>query len=199
MRRGLLVSVLVVSTFRLLATAQQGNELHFKLSRTLDGMSSTNWRDRKSAFNEMPSLADVKQDSGEADRLKVGLIHLLAVENAGTKETVPATEARPENTTEEHDEEFSDYYGNLIGVVADLNDERAIPALLGAIGTGEMAGRGIAKFGDKALGPLLDLLHDSDNLVRSSVLFTIRDLLEMHICNTSFASTHKRCHPLIVR
>ncbi len=47
-----------------------------------------------------------------------------------------------------------------------------------------MAGQGIAKFGDKALGPLLDLLHDSDNLVRSSVLFTIRDLLEMHISVT---------------
>jgi hypothetical protein len=145
-------------------------------------MSSSKWRDRKKAFNEMPSLAAVnKQDAREADRLKVGLIHLLLVENAESSVAASETEASSESETEERDEEYSDYLANLIGVVAGLNDERAIPALLGAIASGGMATEAIARFGEKAIGPLLDQLHNSDGMVRSSVLFTIRDLIEMHI------------------
>jgi HEAT repeat protein len=106
---------------------------------------------------------------------------LLAVENAESTMAAPTPQALSRNTTEEHDEGYADYYGNLIGIVADLNDERAIPALLGAISSGGMATRALARFGDKAFNPLLDQLRNPDPQVRSSVLFTIRDLLEMHI------------------
>ncbi len=181
MRKDLLVPVLLISASVCVA-GQQMSAIHSDVSRALDGMNSKKRTDREKAFSEMPSLNRVyKQDPAEADRLKVGLIHLLVVENAESTVAVSATEATPGNTTEEGDEEYSDYYGNLIGMVADLNDERAIPALVGAITTGGMATRALARFGDKSVGPLLDRLHDPDNMIRSSVLFTIRDLLEMHI------------------
>lgn len=181
MRNCLLLSALVICVSSLLV-ALQADTIHSDVSRVLNGMNSEKRTDRERAFSEMPSLNYVnKQNPAEADRLKVGLIHLLVVENAESTVAVSATEATPGNTTEESDEEYSDYYGNLIGMVADLNDERAIPALVGAITTGGMATRALARFGDKSVGPLLDRLHDPDNMIRSSVLFTIRDLLEMHI------------------
>jgi hypothetical protein len=154
----------------LLATAQKNGTVHSEVSRTLDGMSSEKWQDREKAFRGMPSLADInKQDSTEADRLKLGLIQLLTVENAEAK--------NGKGLTEEH----SDYYGDLVGIMSDLNDERAIPALIGAITTGGMATRALARFGDKAFSSVLNELSSPDPEVRSSVLFTIRDLLEMHI------------------
>jgi len=154
----------------LLVAAQEGSMIHANVSRTLHEMNSESWMDREKAFTEMPNVADInKQDPSAADRLKVGLIHLLIVENAEAM--------KRKGLTEEH----SDYYGNLVGAVADLGDERAIPALLGAIATGGMASRALAKFGDKALDSVFIELQNPDRFVRSSVLFTMRDLLEMRI------------------
>ena len=172
MRMDLLVSALVI-TSSLLVAAQQRSTIHSDVLHTLDGMNSGTWTDRDRAFNERPDLADVeKQDPVEADRLKVGLIHLLTAENADVQK---AKQTGTRFTTEEH----SEYYGNLIGVVADLTDERAIPALLGAITTGGMAQRGVARFGDKAFDPLLKKTEDPDPVVRMSVLFTVRYMLRM--------------------
>jgi hypothetical protein len=154
----------------LLLAAQQASEIHSTVSRTLQGMSSERWVDRKKAFSEMPNIADIgKQDPNEADQLKVGLIHLLNFENAEAK--------KRKGLTEEH----SEYYAAVVGAVADLDDERAIPSLLGAITSGGMATRALARFGDKALGQVLEQLRSPDDEVRSSALFTVRDLLEMHI------------------
>lgn len=161
--------MLMISTSSSVA-AQHRSTIPSDVSRTLDGMNNEDWTNREKAFREMPRLADIdKQNHAEADRLKFGLFHLLAVENPEAKKGQSLTE------------EYSDYYGDLVAVVSDLNDERSIPALLGAITTGGMATRALARFGDKAFNPLLDELNSPDRLVRSSVLFTIRDLLEMHI------------------
>jgi len=136
-------------------------------------MNSQTWTAREKAFREMPNLADLaKQDPSETDRLRLGLIRLLTVENE-TVRNAKRTGLR--FTTEEH----SDYYGDLIGAVADLNDKRAIPALLGAITSGGMATRGLARFGEQALTPVLNRLSDPDPLVRASVLWTVRHMLRM--------------------
>lgn len=90
--------------------------------------------------------------SGQADSLKLGLIHLLNAENAQ-----PSFE----------------YYPLVIDAVASLNDERAIPALVGAMATGGMAQRGLLKYGNKALEPVLNALKNGNNSqMRASALGT---------------------------
>jgi hypothetical protein len=172
MRINPLAAALVIGA-SLLTVAQQNSTVHSDVLHALDGMNSDKWEDREKAFNEMPTLADVQaQNPADAEQLKVGIIHLLNVENM---EVQKAKQTGTKFTTDAH----SEYYGNLIGVVASMNDERAIPSLLGAITTGGMATRSIAGFGDKALDAVLKKLQDPEPLVRTSVLFTIRYMLKM--------------------
>jgi hypothetical protein len=137
-------------------------------------MKSERWQDREKAFNQMPSLAEIsKRDPQEADRLKSGLIRLLSTESTEVK--------KAQGLGEEH----SENYGNLVSAVSRLDDERAIPALVGAITTGGIATRALARFGEKALSQMVGQISSPDPDVRSSVLFTIRDLLEMQISLTA--------------
>lgn len=46
--------------------------------------------------------------------------------------------------------------------MAGLNDECAIPAILGAAGTGGIATRALARFGNKALDPVVAQLRSPD-------------------------------------
>jgi HEAT repeat protein len=100
----------------------------------------------------------------QADPVKLGLIHLLSKENhffIEGKNSPPDPYA---------DDEISGHYSELIDAVSSLNDERAIPALVGAMTTGGMAQRGLLKYGDKALGPVLKQLKNPDALVRATAL-----------------------------
>jgi len=69
-----------------------------------------------------------------------------------------------------YDEGDSEHYAQLIDVVSSLDDERTIPALVGAMTTGGIAERGLLKYGDKALGPVLEELKNSNELLRASAL-----------------------------
>ena len=66
----------------------------------------------------------------------------------------------------------------MIDIVSSLNDERSIPALVGAMTTGGMAHRGLLKYGDKALGPVMEELNNQDPLVRATALGLSITLLE---------------------
>lgn len=156
----------------------QVTNVHASVTKALDGMNAPTWTLREKAFRDMPDLIDVSEISArEADRLKVGVISLLNTENAAEEEF---KRSGTTFSTEEH----SEYYASLIIAVANLHDERAIPALVGAINTGGIAMRGVARFGDKAIDPLLSLLNtgpDPKSLTRSSALFAIRDMLWMRV------------------
>ncbi len=78
-------------------------------------------------------------------------------------------------------EEESDYYSVLIGFVANLNDERAIPALLGAANTGGSATRGVARFGKRALDPTLVQVKSANADLAEGALWVIRDMLEFRL------------------
>jgi hypothetical protein len=108
----------------------------------------------------------------KADQVKLSLIHLLAEENHLFIET----KNPPPDSHEEDD--IGEYYAELVDTVASLNDERAIPALAGAMTTGGMAQRGIFKYGNKALASVLEQLKSPDALVRSSALDMSFALLE---------------------
>ncbi|HTW24637.1 MAG TPA: hypothetical protein VMD78_13615 [Candidatus Baltobacteraceae bacterium] len=104
------------------------------------------------------------QHPDEADKIKLALIHLLSREDYFFIESKnPPPDPHVEDDIEEH-------YPELIHAVASLDDERAIPALVGAMTTGGIATRGLLKYGDKALGPVLDQLTSTDPLVRGSAL-----------------------------
>lgn len=152
-----------------------------KLSDALARARSTDLQTREAAFNDLMSeLASAgggqKLHSGpseildtfftqhpdQSEPVKVGLIQLLANEN----ETFVGKNVPPGSYTEDDME----HYAKVIDAVSSLNDERAIPPLVGAMTTGGMATSGLLKYGDRALGPVLDQLKSSNALVRESAL-----------------------------
>jgi hypothetical protein len=102
-------------------------------------MEAGELRMREAAFDElMTSIAKIESAHQEvdeptllntfmtrhpqhADRVKLGLIHLLTKENyLFVEDKTPPSD---------YDEDDSEHYARLINVVASLDDERAIPAL----------------------------------------------------------------------
>jgi hypothetical protein len=168
MRIILFISVLVTATG--LAPAQQMAVVHPSVSSVLDRMSHPKWTERERAFEDATDLiASGKQTPADIDRLRLGVIQLLATEN---NDKVPAADERD-------GEENSEYYASLIGFVANSGDERAIPSLLGATSTGGIAIRGVAQFGKKALGPTLEQVKSRDSKLASGAVFVIREMLQL--------------------
>ncbi|HKM47307.1 MAG TPA: HEAT repeat domain-containing protein [Terriglobales bacterium] len=110
----------------------------------------------------------------QADQVKLGLIQLL------TKENYYFIEGKNPPPDDHAEDDVSEHYAELINTVSSLNDDRAIPALAGAVTTGGMAQRGLLKYGDKALDPLLKQLRSPDGLVRASALGMAITVLEGH-------------------
>jgi HEAT repeat protein len=95
---------------------------------------------------------------------------LLANENS--------EDALTDGASEQESEEQSEYYARLIGTVAGLRDERAIPALLGAAPTGAMAIQGVARFGKKALDGVLGQVKSHDSELASAAVTVLANMLE---------------------
>jgi hypothetical protein len=132
-------------------------------------MKSQNSADRRQAFGEaLKLLASNKSTSQEADHLRLSLFQLLATEN--NDQTAPANEREGE--------ESGEYYASLVGFVASLEDERAIPALLGASMTGGIATRAVARFGNKAVGPVTVQTRSKDAHLSEGALLVIRNMLQ---------------------
>ncbi len=168
------------------STAQGPLPLHLKISAMLGRMKDKHLTVREVAFADMMSLLSGNQPQPhgptqadvfssfctshpeEADRVRLGLIQLLSVEDD------TFIKGKPGSLTEGDGE----YYAEVIDAVSSLDDERAIPALVGAMTTGGMVQRGLLKYGDKALGPMMVQLTNSDALVRATALGMTTALLE---------------------
>ncbi|HUI75385.1 MAG TPA: hypothetical protein VLX32_10585 [Candidatus Acidoferrum sp.] len=171
----------VAFTVSIAIAAQQPAPIDAKIPDILTRMRSRDLPTWEQAFDDMMGLVAREQHQGgghtsatplanffvrhpaQAEPVKLGLIELLESANdifVSVKD--PETKSYTENDTE--------HYARLINAVASLEDERAIPALVGAMTTGGMARRGLLKYGDKALGPILEQLNNQDALVRSSAL-----------------------------
>ena len=81
-------------------------------------------------------------------QVRATLVDLLSRENAAPAD-IRAREG------------FGGYYGDLIMAVSALRDTRAIPALIEALPTGNMAARGLAALGGDAVEPILQHARDS--------------------------------------
>jgi hypothetical protein len=160
----------------------QGTQISADLAGMRDGSLST----RKAAFDQLiQNISREDRHSWQSNRagalgsflsrhpeqseqIKRGLINLLAVENE------IFISGEPGSRTEDDGE----YYAEVIDTVASLHDDRAIPALVGAMSTGGMAVSGLMKYGDKAIPPVLEKLKSPDAFVRASALRTSVDLLQ---------------------
>jgi hypothetical protein len=157
--------------------AQQTTGPHPTVSGVVQGMKSPKWGQRSEAFGEAAELlASSDTSPKDADLLRLGIIQLLSHENkGGLKEP---DDVKAENYGEGYGENKSEYYAGLIEFVASFNDERAIPALLGAAGSGGMATRAVARFGKRALSPIFAQERGQDPRRAEGALFVIRDMLE---------------------
>jgi len=181
MRAALLTCVLLASVLQL--SAQQNSTTRATVSGVLDGMDSASRAEREKAFGEAGELLEADTTSAkDADRLQLGIIQLLIREN---REALKASELPSSNSASEEEqgqgEDESDYYSVLVGFVANLNDVRAVPALLGAANTGGIATRGIARFGKRALDPTLVQVGSANADLAEGALWVIRDMLEFRL------------------
>lgn len=137
---------------------------------TLERMKSGSWTDRKKAFEDAAKLAAANGQSPDSvERLRIGIFQLLATENS---DKTPVADER-------EGEENSQYYASLIDFVAHSGDQRGISALLGATMTGGIAIRGVARFGNKALDPVLQQAAGKDPKLASGAVYVIQKMLEM--------------------
>ncbi|MGB2669105.1 MAG: hypothetical protein WA621_06280 [Candidatus Acidiferrum sp.] len=163
------------------AIAQQSLSLHAKISAILVRMKSKSLLAREKAYDDlMEALADQKerapagtsanvfanfasQHPDQSDRVRLALIQLLEWEN---ELFISPKDVEHSHYTERDSEHFAD----LINTVSTMYDERAIPALVGAMTTGGIGTRGLLYFGDKALDPIMDQLKSPNALVWSTAL-----------------------------
>jgi len=190
MRNGFLLFIvgLVLSTVLLAQTAPSGTD---QLSSILARMKDRDLHAHLTAFYDLLNYASSEAAHGtqprgpsdalnsflvrhpdKADQVKLGLIELLKEENHSFIET----KTPPPDSHEEDD--VGEYYAALVDTVSSLNDERAIPAVVGAMTTGGMAERGVLKYGDKALQPVMEQFKSPDALVRASALEMATAILE---------------------
>jgi len=150
------------------------------IDAALSRMASPRWIDRSHGFADACRIAmSGKEVPGEREKFTSGLVKLLYVENAAAKVSSEGPR-KGDDADQERNDEYEQYYASLIEVVAKLNDERAVPALLAAAPTGGMATRGIARFGDKAVAQVLDQVRDPDPQLAVGAVHVLREMLKMH-------------------
>ncbi len=169
MRAVILAFTAWVSVIQL--TAQQASTVP-TVSQMSEGMKSSRWIERSKAFERASeALASGELSSNDSERLRLATIQLLITENALANvpddEAVKRSAKMAKGEVETEDEE---YYPSLVGFVADMNDERAIQALVGAMPYASNAAGALLRFGDKAVGPILDQLKSRNALLRISAL-----------------------------
>lgn len=106
----------------------------------------------------------------QADRIVLGLIHALTEANHLfiTDKNVPDRNS----PIGKYSEDDMEHYARLIDSVASLDDQKVIPALVGAITTGGMATGGLLKYGKSAFGPVMEQFKNGGPLTRSAALGT---------------------------
>ena len=152
------------------------------VSDILKKMGSSKMDERENAFDEGSNLlASENPAPKDIERLRLGMIGLLTSENA---KNFPDEEmAKVAKTSgcgngadncagdgEAYDEdagfESSRYIQRLISTVEGFNDERAIPALAGAVCWGDSVTKALLALGDKALAPVLEQLKSRNSSLR---------------------------------
>ncbi len=185
------VAIVEISVFVMSAVcrAQQPAASDDRLTMALAQMANKDLATRNAGFDDFVKVLTEGRQPGfgaryssflarflashpeQADRVTLGLINLLQSydDTFMDRRTAPGTYT--ENDTE--------HWAQAIDMVASLDDDRAIPALVGAMTTGGMASAAVGKYGQKALGRVLSQLNNPDPLVRSTAVSTAITILRM--------------------
>jgi len=178
-RAGMLVLALIPFAWGY-SQALQGNPTRIDTPGILKQMTAPRWTVRSQAFSDARSLLSAGGSSGsDAEKLRLGIINLLVLENVRSRATDHSDIPEPDADAGSG-EARSDYYATLIETVADLGDERAIPALLSAAGSGGFATRGVARFGTRAIDLVVRQVRGPDLRLAADALWVIRDMLAFH-------------------
>jgi len=133
-------------------------------------------RDIRGHTNEIPyALARLYGKNPErSDEIKMALIRLLEREN----NFVHAQKQEYKQSGQTLSEAYVDYYGDLIASVSSLKDQRALKGLMGAIGTGNMATKGLARLGSTSVYEVVGKLNDADPITRLAAARVLLQMLE---------------------
>jgi hypothetical protein len=142
------------------------------------GLNGRNWEMKRALSDLFRRLPD------RGDQLKLALAGALELENRRSTRM---------------SEDQSDYYADLIGAVADIEDARAVRALIGAIDTGNMATSGLAVLGGQAIDAVLARLDDPAIPVRTGVTRTLVQMLEVGSVVSSDISSFAKLKAGLVR
>jgi len=189
MKARLLALTLLAFVLQLAAQQQTSTESP-RVSDILQRMKSADSAEREKAFDEASKLlASVETSQRDLDRLRLSTIQLLIAENAKNNISAEEMAKLAANTScgdgtdncegDDESDESSDYFPKLIATVASFNDERGIPALVGAMPWGGEATKTLLAYGDKALGPVLAELKSRNYPLRRSALDTGITILEI--------------------
>ena len=98
---------------------------------------------------------------------------------------------RPENRAQR--EEYFDYQGDLVSMLAESSDPAMIPVLLKFVGTDGEARAALRKFGDLAVPGLVQILDDGNapSLDKGGASFALAGMLEAR-GNTSLSDQYRR-------
>jgi hypothetical protein len=190
MRAGLLVLALLVPLPHLVAQ-QSGPQRPATILSALQNMKSADPVARERGFDEASKLlASRRTTASDLDLLRGGMIDLLIAENERNnvpdEKILKAVPSQPgcrnnkDNCADdaEEDKSLSAYLPRLTAKVATFHDERAIPALAGAMGWGDAVRKALLEFGDKALGPVTEQLKSPNYAMRMSALDVSVSLLQ---------------------
>jgi hypothetical protein len=189
--RNVVIAIIVSLAISGVASGQSSSARQLQFTDILTRMQDADLHAHLTAFNDLLTYASSESPHGtkqkspseilnafigrhpdKADQVKLTLIQLLTEENHSFIET-----KNPPDDSHANDD-VGEYYAELVDTVSSLNDDRAIPALVGAMTTGGMAQRGVLKYGDKALTSVMEQLKSSDALVRASALGMATGILE---------------------
>lgn len=163
-----------------------------QLVSLLNQMRVADWNNRSTAFYELLDLAFAGKFNGRtpqipsalsrlltkyptnADEINLTLIRLLETENNLVREH----ERKFELTSETLTEEYTNYYGDLIGTVAGLKDSRAVNALVGAINTGNMATNALAELAPFSIQTISEKVDSDDFPTRSAAVRVLSQMLD---------------------
>jgi len=105
----------------------------------------------------------------QEDSIRLALIRLLVTENAKVKSAPIGSLS----------EDYVNYWGDLIVMVAGLRDRRAITTLIDDLPNGGAAIAGVAVFGRESLPAVLQHLRDAAMGVRVGSLLTLSAMLDL--------------------
>lgn len=166
-------------------TAAPTPPIQAQIAIDLASLQDPAWQNRRAAFYDLiinsysgpnngtyivpiATAALLAANPALVDSIRLAFIALLSTENMLAN-----------STSVQVPEEYTNYYADVIGAVASLQDPRAVDALLGAIDTGDLATQGLAKLGTAAFGKTVALFSSSsDESLRDSAIIVLSEMVD---------------------